>query len=161
MSILQLNPFSMKKQILQLLAFACFTSFISMSCNKDDNNTTPAKTKTQLIMQGSWSFDKAFSGSTDISSSVPACYKDNVVTFTSSTNGTVQNTVVCTPTDITPATFTWSWNSGETVLQLNAPLFPGGTGNFNLNSLTETALVVNQDVNFGTGTTNVIFHYKH
>ncbi len=152
----------MKKQILQLFITTCFIIFISTSCNKDDNNTTPAKTKTQLITQGSWSFDKAFSGGTDISGSVPACYKDNVVTFTSSTNGTVQNTVVCTPTDVTPATFTWSWQSGETVLSLSAPLFPGGTGNFNLISLTETALVVEQTVTFPPNPpTSVTFHYKH
>jgi len=150
----------MKKQILHFFTTTCFVIFISTPCNKDDNNTTPAKTKTQLITQGSWSFDKAFSGSTDISGSVPACYKDNVVTFTSSTNGTVQNTVVCTPTDVTPATFTWSWQNNETVLSLSAPLFPGGTGNFNLISLTETALVVEQTVNFGAPT-SVTFHYKH
>ena len=152
----------MKKQILHFFVAACFITLISTSCNKDDNNTTPAKTKTQLITQGSWSFDKAFSGSTDISSSVPACYKDNVVTFTSSTNGTVQNTVVCTPTDNTPATFTWSWQSSETVLRLSAPLFPGGTGDFNLISLTETALVVEQTVTFPPNPpTSVTFHYKH
>lgn len=152
----------MKKQTLQLFTTICFIIFIATSCNKDDNNTTPAKTKTQLITQGSWSFDKAFSGSTDISGSVPACYKDNVVTFTSSTNGTVQNTVVCTPTDNTPATFTWSFQSNETILRLSAPLFPGGTGDFNINSITETSLVVNQDVTFPPNpTANVIFHYKH
>lgn len=152
----------MKKQLYFLLITVCSATIILSGCGKDDDdNTTPAKTKTQLIMQGSWSFDKAFSGTVDITAQVPACYKDNIVTFTTATNGTVTNTVVCTPTDNTPATFTWSWNTGETILQLNAPLFPGGTGMFNLNSLTETALVVNQDVNFGTGTTNVIFHYKH
>lgn len=150
----------MKKNIFFFVA--CFTAvlFVFPSCEKEKDETPTPKTKTQLVTQGSWSFDKAFSGSTEITGSVPACYKDNIVTFTSSTNGTVANTVVCTPTDNTPATFTWSWQSSETILALNAPLFPGGSGNFNLISLTETALVVEQTVNFGTPT-SVTFHYKH
>lgn len=152
------NPFSMKKQLYFLLAIS---SFLFIACDKKDDNTPAPKTKTQLIAQGSWSFDKALSGSFDVSSQVPACYKDNVVTFTTALTGTVSSTITCTPTDVTPATFTWSFQSGETILALNAPLFPGGTGNFTLVSLTETELVVSQDVNFGGGTANVIFHYKH
>ncbi len=131
------------------------------SCGKDED-PPEQKTKTQLITQGSWSFDKAMSGGIDISSSVNACYKDNVVTFTSSTNGTVANPVLCTPTDNTPATFTWSFTGGEMVLSLSAPLFPGGTGNFNIVSLTETSLVVSQDVTIPPNpTANVVFYYKH
>ncbi len=155
----------MKKQLYFLFAILSSTAIFFSACGKDDDPApapTP-KTKTQLIMQGSWSFDKFFQGTTDISAFVNACYKDNVVTFTSSTAGTIQNTVVCTPTDNTPATFTWSWNTGETVLQLNAPLFPGGTGNFNLVSLTETALVISQVANFGApgDPQTYTFHYKH
>ena len=137
-------------------------SVFSVSCSDKGDTPPPEPTKTQLITQGSWTFDKAMTGSVDVSSSVPACYKDNVVSFTSATNGTVTNTVVCTPTDNTPATFTWSWQNNEMVLRLSAPLFPGGTGDFNLNTLTATSLVVNQDVTFpGYPTTNVIFYYKH
>ncbi|MFN8291301.1 MAG: hypothetical protein U0U70_13675 [Chitinophagaceae bacterium] len=152
----------MKKQNQLVLPVILVASLFIFSCsNKEDTPAPAPKTKTQLIMQGSWSFDKALSGSFDVSSQVPACYKDNVVTFTSSSAGTVSSTVTCTPTDVTPPTFTWSWQSSETILALNAPLFPGGTGNFTLVSLTETALVVSQDVNFGTGTANITFYYKH
>jgi hypothetical protein len=149
----------MQKQVNLFLPLIAISFFLITSCGKDDP-APAAKTKTELITKSSWSFDKAFSGSTEITGSVPPCYKDNVVTFTSSTNGTVANTVVCTPTDNTPATFTWSWQSSETILALNAPLFPGGTGNFNLISLTETTLVIEQTVNFGVSA-SVTFHYKH
>ena len=150
----------MKKHLLSLTTIIAFLFLIVTGCQNDPEDLPAPKTKTQLITTGSWQFDKAFSGAVEITGSVPACYKDNVVTFTSATNGTVANTVVCTPTDNTPATFTWSFQSGETVVALNAPLFPGGTGNFNLISLTETALVVEQTVNFGTPA-SVTFHYKH
>lgn len=152
----------MKKQILQLFTTTCFIIFIATSCNKDDNNTTPAKTKTQLITQGSWSFDKIFQGTTDVTLGTPACYKDNVVTFTTTTNGTVNEgaNICASPA---PATFTWSWNSGETILQLNTSFFPGGSTNFTLVSLTETALVVSQVANFGApgDPQAYTFHYKH
>jgi hypothetical protein len=149
----------MKKQFFLLISGICALLIIA-ACSKDDNDT-PAKTKTEMIATGSWSFDKALSGSTDISGFVNACYKDNIVTFTSSGTGTVQNTIVCTPMDNTPSTFTWSWQTNETILSLNAALFPGGTGTFNLVSLSETSLVVSQVVDFGSGPTNVTFYYKH
>jgi hypothetical protein len=152
---------SMKKFILTPVFSLTMVLFVLTSCGKEEDNTPAPKTKTELITTGSWQFDKAISGGFDVSGSVPACYKDNVVTFTATLNGSIVNTVVCTPTDPTPATFTWSWQTSETILALNAPLFPGGSGNFNLISLTATALVVEQTVNFGGTPTSVTFHYKH
>ncbi|NOT51355.1 MAG: hypothetical protein HOP10_08780 [Chitinophagaceae bacterium] len=153
----------MKKQLYFLLIAVCSSTIILSSCGKDDDdNTTPAKTKTQLIMQGSWSFDKVFQGAIDVSGVTNACYKDNIVTFTSSTNGTVnEGAIVCASP--APATFTWSWQNSETILALNTPFFPGGSTNFTLVSLTETALVVSQVANFGApgDPQAYTFHYKH
>ena len=152
----------MKKQFVLFSTVFIAINFLLSSCQQDDNLVL--KTKTQLATQGSWSFEKATTGSpaADISASIPACYKDNVVSFTSSTNGTVLNPVPCTP-DTTPATFTWSFQSGETVLALNAPLFPGGSTNFTIVSLTETSLVISQDVIVPPAVTptNIVFYYKH
>jgi len=152
----------MKKQV--TLFSAVLIAFMLTSCQEDDNLPV-IKTKTQLITTGSWNFDKATTGTppVDISINVPACYKDNVVRFTSATNGAVDNPVVCTPTDVTPATFTWSFQTGETVLSLNAPLFPGGSNDFNLVSLSETSLVISQNVTIPPSPTptNVVFYYKH
>ena len=151
----------MKKQLFPIATIVAFVFLTVTGCGKeDDNNTTPPKTKTELITKSSWSFDHATSGGNDISGFVPACYKDNIVTFTSGTNGTVGNSVVCTPTDNTPATFTWSWQSNEAIVRLSAPLFPGGTTDLNLTSLTETVLAVEQTVNFGSPS-SVTFYYKH
>lgn len=154
----------MKKQLYFFLAIAYSASIILTGCGKDDDSTpTPTpKTKTQLIMQGVWNFDKVFQGPTDVSAFTNACYKDNVVTFTSSTNGTVnEGAIVCASP--APATFTWSFQSSETILALNAPFFPGGSTNFTLVSLTETALVVSQVANFGApgDPQAYTFHYKH
>ena len=153
----------MKKQFVLFSTVFIAINFLLSSCQQDDNLVL--KTKTQLATQGSWSFEKATTGSpaTDISASIPACYKDNVVTFSASMSGAVQNTIVCTPTDTTPATFTWSFQSGETVLALNAPLFPGGSTNFTIVSLTETSLVISQDVIVPPAVTptNIVFYYKH
>lgn len=153
----------MKKQITYIsTAFMAF-AFLLSSC-QDDGNLPVIKTKTQLITQGAWSFDKAFQGTVDVTAQVPVCYKDNVVSFTSSTTGTVNNPVVCTPPpDNTPSTFTWSFTNGETVLSLSASLFPGGSNDFNIVTLSETSLVISQNVIIPPQTTptNVVFHYKH
>lgn len=153
----------MKKRFALLLALPVALLFFACEKEKNNNDDNTTKTKTELITTGSWSFDKAMSGGVDISGSVPACYKDNIVSFSTSLNGSVANTVVCTPTDITPATFTWSFQSGETVLALSAPLFPGGTGNFTVEAITSTSLVVSQNVIIPPSSTptNVVFYYKH
>ena len=151
------------KKLLFLLLATPVLFFSGCEKEKDNNGGSTTKTKTELITTGSWSFDKAMSGGIDISSQVPACYKDNVVTFTVSLNGSVANPTPCTPTDITPATFTWSFQSSETVLALSAPLFPGGTGNFTVEAITATSLVVSQNVIIPPSSTptNVVFYYKH
>ena len=151
----------MKKQLYTLLVIGLL--FFIIGCQKEsDNTTTPAPTKTELITKSSWSFDRATSSGTDISGFINACYKDNVVTFTSSTNGTVNEgaNVCASPA---PSTFTWSFQNSETVLSLSAPLFSGGTGNFNIVALTATSLAISQDVIIPPSSTssNVIFYYKH
>jgi hypothetical protein len=153
----------MKKQFALFGLLFTVAIFGLSSCQPDDNLPV-IKTKTQLITASAWSFDKATHATLgDISSQIPVCYKDNVVIFTSSTNGTVTNTVPCTPTDTTPPTFTWSFQTGETVLALNAALFPGGSNNFNIVALTETSLAISQDVVIPPNPTavNVTFYYKH
>lgn len=153
----------MKKQFV-LLGIVFFAAIFTLFSCQPDDNLPVIKTKTELITQGSWSFEKATHATLgDISSQIPACYKDNVVRFTSATNGTITNTVVCTPTDTTPATFIWSFQSGETVLNLNSPLFPGGSNNFNIVSLTETSLAISQDIVVPPNpvAVNVVFYYKH
>jgi hypothetical protein len=145
----------MKKLLFGLTATLILT--ISMvSCSKDGDDGPPPKTKTELISQQSWKFSSANAGGTDVSGMVDACYKDNLITFnaTGGTGNVNEGANVCSPS--TAGNFTWSFQNNETQLQVSASLFPGGTGNLELVSLTETTVVVAQDMTFPPfPTTNV------
>ena len=133
-----------------------FVSFFT-SCMQE----VTVKTKTELITQSNWKFDNATAtGFGDISNYPQlACFKDN--TFTFAANGTLtvdEGANVCSPT--TAGSYTWVFQSNETMLQLSAPIFPGGSTTFTIVSLTETNLVVSQDVNLPP-TTTVTITFKH
>jgi len=132
---------TMKKLILRTIAAIILLSSVFAACKK----STHVKTNTELVTQSSWKFDHATSSGTDISSQIPACYKDNVVTFVSNGTGSVdEGANVCSPSNAGP--FTWSFQSNETMLHLSTTLFSGGSGDFTIVSLTETNLVVSQTV---------------
>ena len=115
---------------------------ILVSCKKSGH----VKTKTELITQSSWKLDHATAvGFGDITAQIPACYKDNVVAFVSNGTGTVdESTNVCSPSNA--GSFTWIFQTNETMLHLSTTLFSGGSGDFTIVSLTETNLVVSQTV---------------
>lgn len=131
----------MKMSVLKTTVFLGILCLILASCKK----SVHVKTNTELLTQSSWKFDHATSSGTDISSQIPACYKDNVVAFVSNGTGTVdESTNVCSPSNA--GSFTWSFQSNETMLHLSTTLFSGGSGDFTIVSLTETNLVVSQTV---------------
>ena len=133
----------MKKQILPVLSIISIAFLLITGCGKDDA-PPPPPTKTQLITQSSWKFDKATASGVDISAQVNACFKDNIATFTSAGNMTLDESAnVCSPTSYA-GSYTWSFQSGETVLHLSAPIFTGGSSDFTLVSLDGTNLVVSQ-----------------
>ena len=79
----------MKKQ-LALVAIVAAILFGSFSCTKDDNNTNPPKTQTELLTQGTWKFKMAIANGTDISNQNPPfepCKKDNILTFSATGSG--------------------------------------------------------------------------
>ena len=128
--------------IMTALALVGFTG-----CDKDDDDT-PAKTKTELLTQSSWKFQSATASGTDITNN-PAilCIKDDVISFSSNGTGTVVEGVnICTPT--TAGSFTWSFQTNETMIVMSSVLFPGGSGTFTINSMTETTLTISQNVTF-------------
>lgn len=133
----------MQKLFFKFLPVLLMVSAGLVSCSKGSK----AKTKTELLTQASWKFDKAVAvGIGDISSQVQACLKDNIITFQSNGNGSVdESTNVCTPS--TAGSFTWSFQSNETVLQVSTTLF-GGSGTFDIVSLTETNFVLSQVMTF-------------
>lgn len=135
----------MKKQLSLLIFLVTASSFIFFSCSNKDATPAP-KTKTELLTQSTWKFNSAKAGGTDISNQAPpfdACRKDNILTFTSTGDGNVnEGPTSCSPPENT--SFTWNFTTNETKLHISAVLFPGGSNDFDLVSLTETALVVSQ-----------------
>ena len=134
----------MRKQfLLALSVFSAAFVFIA-GCGKDKAPAPAAPTKTQLITQSSWKFDHATAGGNDISGSVNACFKDNIATFTAAGSMTLDEAAnVCTPTSYA-GSYTWSFQSSESILHLSAPIFTGGSSDFTLVSLNATNLVVSQ-----------------
>lgn len=138
----------MRKQLLQLSFIALALIFIS-GCGKDKDDPAPAKTKTELITTGSWKFQSASSSLAGDISSYPqlACYTDNTMTFATNLSGTIaEGANVCTSP--APATFTWSFQTSETILHLSFTLFAGGSPDFTIVSINETNLVLSQSVTF-------------
>ena len=100
---------------------------------------------TQLLTQSSWKFKTAFAGSSDISSSIQTCQKDNVLTFAVALSGTLdEGGTKCNAADPQTNPFTWTFKSSETILFISTTLFTGGSSTFTLVSLDENELVVSQ-----------------
>jgi len=132
----------MQKQLLSVFSSIAIAFLFITGCGKDE--TPAAPTNSQLITQGSWKFEKATAGGSDISSSVNACFKDNIATFNISGNMALdEGTTVCSPTSYA-GSYTWTFQENETVLHLSAPIFTGGSSDFGLVSLDGTNLVVEQ-----------------
>ena len=143
MTILHRKSNDMKKQVASLILCSLAILFLLPACQKDDDNPPATKTKTELISQSSWKFDHATASGTDISGSVNACFKDNIATFTPTASMTLdEGATVCSPSYA--GAYTWAFQSSETILHLNAPIFTGGSNDFTVVSVTETNLVLSQ-----------------
>lgn len=129
------------------------------ACKKSTND----KSKSALLAQGTWKFDNAKVGGLDVSGLLDACDKDNTVIFSSVTGtGTAdEGPTKCDPSDPQSFGFSWSLTTNETVLYVTTPLFPGGSNNFTILSLTETEFVVSQDIDFSGTTQNTVITFKH
>jgi hypothetical protein len=147
----------------KLFAIAILSSILFFACKKKDSDSGGGsnKTKPELLVQKSWKFDNAKAGNMDITTSVPACLKDNIFTFSSNLNLTVsEETTVCSPSYA--GTYTWSFQNNETVLQVSGSIFPGGSGDFAIVSLDETNLVLSQPMTIPPyPTTTVQVTLKH
>jgi hypothetical protein len=139
-----IQSFFMKKHLTFFTTILVIITFFFTSCGKDDNPAA-TKTKTQLITQGNWKFKSAFAGTTDYSGFLQACQKDNIITFAAAGTGTAdEGATKCNAGDQQTVPFTWSFQTNETILFISNPLFTGGSGTFDLVSLSETELVVSQ-----------------
>lgn len=156
----------MRKHLL-LSSIAVFIAFAVISGCKKEKKEDPAPppppppTKTDHLTKAPWKFDHATAGGIDISNIINACLKDNIATFTSAGNATLdESAVVCSPSYA--GTYTWAFQSNETVLHISGIIFPGGNNDFTLISLNETNLVVSQVMTFSPyPPTTVEVTFKH
>ena len=151
----------MKKQLFFPFVLVTAGFFFFSSCNKND--TPAAKTKTELITQGSWKFKGATVNGGDISASLQTCQKDNVMTFTVALTGAVdEGPTKCNAADPQTNPFTWNFAASETMVHISTVLFTGGSSDFALVSLSETGLVVSQPYSVGPGVPQtIVLTFQH
>ena len=143
---------------LAFFAILCFTALTFSSCDKEDN---PPPSNTDYITKSSWKFSSAKASGMDVTAQVPACFKDNTITFVANGTGTInESTNICTPAS--PATFTWVFQTNGTEINLNTPLVSGGSGVFKIVLLNDVSMVVSQNITIAPApSTNVELTFIH
>lgn len=153
----------MKKALFQVTPVLLSIMLIFGACGKDNNDNNPApKTKTQLLTQNTWRFSSATVGGSDVSAFLQACQKDNILSFVSNGNGTVdEGPLKCNAGDPQTSAFTWNFLNNETQLFISATLFTGGSSTFNIVALSETQLVVSQNITVSGTSQNAVVTFIH
>jgi hypothetical protein len=139
---------------------ACSLLFASCKKKNDDDNNPKGKTKTELISTGTWKFSTATVSGIPVSSGIDACQKDNILTFTSTGTGTIdEGGNKCSGNEqISP--FTWNFASSETILHVSAVFFTGGNNDFDIVEISETKLIGSQTIEMG-GPKTVVVTFVH
>jgi Lipocalin-like domain len=159
---LPINPISMQKKLILLSGIVAFFLLINSSCSKDNDPAPAAKTKTELIVKTTWKFSDAKVGGASVSAFLQTCQKDNILTFIAAGTGTAdEGTTKCDVTDPQTNAFAWSFQTNETVLFISTPLFSGGTSTFTIVSLTDTELVVSQNITVSGTNQNAVITFVH
>ncbi len=152
----------MKKIFPIALYSILLAGLLAVSCNKDDDPAPVPKTKTQLITQSTWKFSAATVGGLDVSSFLQACQKDNIITFASNGTGTLdEGPAKCNAPDPQTNPFTWSFQNGETQLFISTTLFAGGSTLFNLVTLSETQLIISQNITVSGSSQTAVITFVH
>jgi hypothetical protein len=148
----------MKKHVASLFFASALLLVLNTDCKKSSGSTTPPKTNTQLLVQASWKFKSASISGTDISSSLQACQKDNIMTFVAGGTGTIdEGPTKCNGSDPQTNPFTWNFINGETGIHASVILFTGATTNdLTIITLSETDLVVSFTYTNGIGPVQTI-----
>lgn len=145
----------------RLILFAAISilSLFVISCDKTDN---PAPTNTDYITKSPWKFDKAMSGGVDVSAFVPACNKDNVMTFQSNGNGTLdEGATKCNSGDPQTTNFNWNFTNNGTTLNVTGGIFAGQSGSFTVITLKDTQLVLEGTISTTSGNVTGQIYFKH
>lgn len=151
---------NMKNQI-SSLAMLIVVLFFLPACSKK-TNPPPQKTKTELISTSTWKFSAATVGGADASAFLQPCQKDNILSFQSNGNGSVDEGLTkCNSGDPQTNPFTWGFTNSESILHVSTILFTGGSTDFTLVSLTETQLVVSQNVTISGPSQTAVVTFIH
>jgi hypothetical protein len=106
---------------------------------------TIENTKTYYLAKAGWKFSSATLGGFPASSTVQNCQKDNVFTFQTGGNGSMDEGLSkCNAADPQTVSFTWNFAGNETTLHVSTPLFTGGSSDFTIVTLSDTQLVLSQ-----------------
>ena len=144
------------------LILACSLLFGACKKNHDKDNNTPAKTKTELISTGTWKFSTATVNGIPASSALQTCQKDNIMTFTSTGTGTIdEGASKCNGADPQTSPFTWNFASNETILHVSAVFFTGGNNDFTIVEISETKLVGSQIIEVGGNPATAVVTFVH
>ena len=146
----------MNKLILFAALFFATLSF--SSCDKTDE---APPTNTDHITKSSWKFSSAKASGIDVTAQVPACFKDNVMTFAINGTGTISEgaNVCASPA---PSTFTWTFQNNGTQINLSTPIVSGGSGLFTIVLLNDATLTVSQTMTIAPNPpTNVELTFIH
>ncbi len=138
-----------------------------LSCSKKDS---PGPTKIELLTSATWKFDLTGldldkNGTIDADlppGYVQSCDTDNSITFKSDFTGSGdEGATKCDPADPQTDTFTWSFQSNETVINFPSVLIAGITGDFRIKQLTATDFDLLKDVIVSGTTVTVVIELKH
>jgi hypothetical protein len=147
------------KRVNFILAIVVLCSFSFIACKKSSSDK---KTNTELLTQASWKFDKATLGGVDVSSQLDACETDNTLTFSTNGTGVIdEGATKCDSNDPQSEPFNWNFANNETVLQVSASLFGGGSGDLDIVTLNDSQLVVSLDIDILGTTQTVVISFKH
>ncbi len=126
------------------------------------NNFTVNGTKTYFITRATWKFSGATVSGLDVSALLQTCQKDNILTFTTGGTGTNdEGATKCNAGDPQTNPFTWSFQSGETQLQVSSAFFTGGSGTFTIVSLTSTQMILSQQITLSGIPQTVVVTFIH
>jgi len=135
-------------------------SLFFAACSK--SNSSSSKTKTELISQSSWKFSNAKVSGADVSAFLQTCQKDNILVFAAAGTGTLdEGATKCNSGDPQSNPFTWNFATNETVLHVSAVLFTGGSSDFDIVSLTDTQLVLSQNITVSGSAQNAVVTFIH
>ena len=150
------------KQPKSILAILLLAVFFLSGCSKSSDNPPPPKTKTQLLTQASWKFDNAKVGGLDVSGLLQTCQKDNIIVFVAPNTGTLdEGAAKCNSADPQTVSFTWNFTNNEQTLHVSTVLFTGGSSDFTIVDLSETQLVLSQNITVQGTSQNAVVTFKH